>query len=152
MANRTIQIWGQGYGSTPCTANVTFGGDIVFSGPIPTVDSTIVARLPDEQTMLINFEVPIELSGTFPVTIEFVGTDAFISAVLANYSVQNDSETFFPVALPQYKTNVNINGIAVAPPDPLPSGVTGEWGWEIPCINDGVGTISFDLIITAGVE
>jgi hypothetical protein len=48
--------------------------------------------------------------------------------------------------------NNDINGIAVAPPDPLPSGVTGEWGWEIPCINDGVGTISFDLIITAGVE
>jgi hypothetical protein len=189
----------------------------VFSGQIPTLDSTTVARLPDEQTVLMSFEVPIELSGTFPVVIEFTGDDVYVAKVLANYSKQlnpiytpaemaiisnpattlseklaiwtpladpaftsediatletgtreekdavlaqcglspvisSGPEAFIPVSSPtQYKINVNINDVAVAPPDPLPLGVTGEWGWEIPSI-DNVGTCSFDLVINQGLE
>jgi hypothetical protein len=215
MTNRTIQILGQGYGSTPCTANVTFNGNTVFSGQISTIDSPIVYRFPSEQTNLISFEVPMELSGTFPVTIEFTGTDVFVSAVLANYCAQYNPvytpadiatitdpestsseklaiwipladpaltsediavletgswqeqqavlaqhglvlttstgpEIFSAVAMPQCKTNVQINGVAVAPPYPLPPESSGEYGWEIPGINN-VGTFSFDLVIIAGL-
>jgi hypothetical protein len=211
MTNRTIQIWGQGYGPQPCTANVTFDGNTVFSGQISTIDSSTIYRLPEDQVVLISFEFPIDLSGTFPVTINIAGTDIFISSVLANFcsinnpvytptdvailtnpattfsdklaiwsplanpeftsgdivlletgtpqekqsvladhglsiTVSTGPETFGLVAQPQCKTNVNINGVDSFPPDPLPPGVDGEWGWEIPCIN-GVGTCSFDLVI-----
>jgi hypothetical protein len=214
MAIRTIQIWGQGYGPDAVTANVTFNGNTVFSGQIPTIDSSLIRYLPADQTVLISFDVPVELSGTFPVSIEFNGSDAFVSTIAANYcaqtnpiysqsdldvlfdpasssaeklaiwipladpeltseeiviletgttteknivlaehglslSVSTGSEGFAPVARPQCKINTVINGVAIAPPSPLPVDITGEWGWEIPCIDD-VAVFNFDLIIDPG--
>jgi hypothetical protein len=215
MTIRTIQIWGQGYGPDSVTANVTFDGNIVFSGQIPTVESVDINYLPADQTCLISFEVPVELSGTFPVSIEFIGSDTYVSTVIANYcsqtnpiytaedlailnnpestfseklaiwtplanpalssedivvletgtpaeqravlaehglslSVSSGLEGFSAVAQPQCKINTVINGVAVAPPDPLPPEASGEWGWEIPSI-DNVGTFNFDLVVNPGL-
>jgi len=90
-----VQVWGQGYGASPATANVTFNGNTVFSGQIPTIDSSVVNRLPDEQTVLFTFEIPVDLAGTFPVEVVFTGQDAYLSMVLANYYM-----TFNPVYNP----------------------------------------------------
>jgi hypothetical protein len=215
MAIRTIQIWGQGYGPDTVTANVTFNGNTVFSGQIPTVDAVDIRYLPADQTCLISFEVPVELSGTFPVSIEFTGSDAYVSTVIANYcsrsnpiytaedqaifvnpestfseklaiwtrladpaltsedivvletgtpverqavlaahglsfAVSAGPDVFAAVAQPQCKINTVINGVTVAVPDPQPESAKGEWGWEIPSVED-VGIFNFDLVINSGL-
>jgi hypothetical protein len=216
MANRTVQVWGQGYGASPATANVTFNGNTVFSGQIPTIDSSVVYRLPDEQTVLFTFEIPVDLAGTFPVEVVFTGQDAYLSRVFANYSttsnpvynptnreiitsatstfaeklavwtqlaqpaltseeitvletgsavektavlathnlllnISTGPDTFTAIAPVPYKINTTVDGVIVTTPDPRPSGAEGEWGWEIPSI-DNQGTITFDLVIVAGFE
>jgi hypothetical protein len=86
MANRTVQIQGQGYGSATCSATVSFNGNVVFSGSIPTINQETINYLPDEQVVLLTFEVPVELSGTFPVSITVTGGNAvYVEQVSANY-------------------------------------------------------------------
>ena len=63
MTNRTVQFWGQGYSTppaaglalTPCTIVATVDGNVVFSGPIPTVESSDILRLPTDQQLLFTF-------------------------------------------------------------------------------------------------
>jgi hypothetical protein len=85
MANRTIQIWGQGYGPTDCTANATFNGNQVYNGTIPTLNTTDIDRSPSGQTSLFSFEVPLDLSGQFPMEITFTGSVVYVAQVYENY-------------------------------------------------------------------
>lgn len=86
MANRTVNFEGYGYGSTTVNAVVTFNGTTVFSGTVPTLNQSEVSIDPDQQAVLFNFEIPVDISGTFPVTVTFTGGDsAFVMQVESNY-------------------------------------------------------------------
>ena len=73
MSNRTIQIRGYGYGSTTCSATVSYNGATVFSGNIPTLDQYQVLLLPTEQVELFSFEIDVNTAGTFPLIINLTG-------------------------------------------------------------------------------
>ena len=91
MPNRTVQIKGYGYGSTTCSANVSFNGATVFSGTIPTLNQAEILVSPGEQVVMLTFEIDVVAAGTFPLTINITGGNAaFIEQVLSNYTpVQN---------------------------------------------------------------
>jgi hypothetical protein len=72
MTNRTIQFLGQGYspaGTTPMQIVVTLDGNTVYSGAIPTLYTSEIARQPANQTVLFTCETPVSFAGTVPMTI-----------------------------------------------------------------------------------
>lgn len=95
MANRTIEIFGWVEGNTTCTANVLFNGNLVHSGPVPSVTAVPEIDPPNGFAEgIVTFEVPVNLSGTFPVSITFTGGDeALVQRILCNY---------MPIANPIY--------------------------------------------------
>lgn len=98
MNNRTIQFWGQGYSTpvgaselslTPCTIAATFNGTQVFSGPVPTIESTDVSRQPGDQSLLFSFVIE-EGTGVYPVSLDITGADLYLEQIMINYcSVYN---------------------------------------------------------------
>lgn len=82
------------------------------------------------------------------------GTDAQVFALLQarglSQTVSAGAELFGDLGAPQTKTNVRINGVAVDGPSPT-EGLNGEFGWLVPLVN-GAGSISFDLVVGAGLE
>jgi hypothetical protein len=91
MSNRTVQILGYGYGSTTCSATVSYNGATVFSGTIATLDQAQVSLLSTEQVELSSFEIDVNTAGTFPLIINVTGGNTvYIEQVLSNYMpVQN---------------------------------------------------------------
>ena len=86
MPNRTVQIKGYGYGSTTCSANVSYNGATVFSGTVPTLNQAEILLFPDEQVVMFTFEIDIGAAGTFPLTINITGgNSAYLEQVLSNY-------------------------------------------------------------------
>lgn len=96
MTNRTVQFWGQGYSTppgpglafTPCTITATVAGNVVFSGPIPTLESSDILRQPGEQQILFTCEIPLVTIGnlyTIPVSLQITGDDIFLEQIQANY-------------------------------------------------------------------
>lgn len=90
MTNRTIQIIGQGFGSTPATVVATLDGATVFSGQISTLAQPVPV-LPDSSITIANavvlftFEVPTTFTGSKPLTIEMTNGSLIFGAVDANY-------------------------------------------------------------------
>jgi hypothetical protein len=92
MANRTIEIYGWVESATTCSAEVSFNGNVVHSGTVPTVPAVPELVPPDAFSEgLVTFEVPVNLSGTFPVTISFTGgEEALVQRIMCNYMpIQN---------------------------------------------------------------
>lgn len=218
MANRTIEIFGWAQSATTCTANVWFNGNVVYSGPVQTVATQPETNPPNGFAEgIITFEVPVNLSGTFPMTITFTGGEqAMVQKINANYARINNpvytaeqwnivanvtpstrverNAIMIPLAQPpltaeevsilennntvspesqavmnshgigfevssgssgfvktarvsHVKTNVKVNNVDT----PAGTEPPGEWGFIVP-FTDGTGTISFDLIIDAGME
>ena len=86
MANRTIQIYGQGYGPVDCTASVIFNGTQVFNGTIPTINSSDIGRLPTDQTVILSFDVSMDIAGKFPVEMTLTGNDIYVEQIFSNYN------------------------------------------------------------------
>jgi len=86
MSNRTIKFLGYGYGSTTCSATVSYNGATVFSGTIPTLNQAEILRLPAAQVVIFTFEIPVVASGTFPLIINVTGGNSvFIEQIYSNY-------------------------------------------------------------------
>ena len=169
MTNRTVQFWGQGYstppsgvGLTPCTITATIDGVQVFSGIIPTTESTDIGRLPTDQQVLFQWEIPMNFSGTVPVSLQLTGSDVYLEQILANYAILADNTSSGPdVYEPIYyangecKSNVTCTGavfVSDPPPDPRPAGIDGQWGWEIEPGAGNTAIFSYDLSISVGKE
>ena len=101
MTTRTVQFWGQGYSTppaagltlTPCTITATVSGNVVFSGAIPTTESSDILRLPTDQTILFTFEIPLVTTGsayTVPVSLDITGDDLYLEQITANYCKVNN--------------------------------------------------------------
>jgi hypothetical protein len=89
MANRTVEILGQGYGASPAQITVTANGNTVFSGTVNTVDQPVPA-LPNLELNLTNtlctFEIDQAFSGELPMTCTVSTGTVIFAQVLANYS------------------------------------------------------------------
>jgi hypothetical protein len=91
MVNRTIQFYGQGYaptGTTPILITTTLAGNVVYTGTIPTLYTSDVNHMPDDQVVLFTCELPLDFAGTVPVNISLdspVGVDSFFTKIVSNY-------------------------------------------------------------------
>jgi len=168
MTNRTVQVWGQGYSLppagglslTPCTITATFNGTEVFSGAIPTIESSDIQRLPTDQQVLFTFEIPMDLQGTFPMSCTITGDDVFLEQILANYTaVGTDSSgptEFGPInGSGDARSNVTCTGATYytpEPTDPRPPEASGAWGYEIEVASGQSAVFSCDVAVVAGLE
>ena len=85
MANRTVQIFGKGYGSAPITATVQISGNVVFTGEIPTVDQPL-SVLPLDQVKIFEFELSTDTVGPVPASISLTGAGTvYVAQVKGNY-------------------------------------------------------------------
>ncbi len=88
MANRTVQIRGQGYGPSPAQITVTANGNTVFSGTIATVDQpwpalpSLAINLPE---ILCTFEIDLAFTGQIPMTCTVNSGTTIFAAIFANY-------------------------------------------------------------------
>lgn len=150
MANRTVQIKGQGYGSGTCSASVTFNGNLVFSGPIPTVDSNNISYLPQQQATLLEFQVPVSLDGTFPVSITFTGGNAvFLDQVFANYTHKPNpvfSEADYATLISGTATKQQRIAIYTAAASPALSAA------DIDTLNNGTDAEAFAVLTSHGLS
>ena len=91
MANRTIQFLGNGYaptGTDPITISATLNGNVVYTGTIPTAYTSEIDHLPTDQVVLFTCELPVDFSGTVPMSITLdnpVGVTVFFEQIQSNY-------------------------------------------------------------------
>ena len=88
MANRTVQILGQGYGSSPAQITVTSNGNTVFSGTVSAVDQPLPA-LPNLainlSEILCTFEIDQAFTGQIPMTCAVSSGTVIFGQIYANY-------------------------------------------------------------------
>jgi len=176
MTTRTVQFYGQGYSIppaaglalTPCTITATVDGNVVFSGPIPTLETSDIYRLPDEQEVLFSFEIPLITTGntyTLPVSLAISGDDVFLEQINSNYNsvtvddnppVSSGPTGFSSIySAGDARSNVVVTGatyVNPAPTDPREPENTGTWGWEIECAPGATATMTFNMLIDPGLE
>jgi hypothetical protein len=88
MPIRTVQILGQGYGSTPSQITVTANGNTVFSGTVDTVNQPLPV-LPNPEINLNNvlctFEIDTAFVGEIPMTCAVSAGTVIFTQIYANY-------------------------------------------------------------------
>jgi hypothetical protein len=89
MITRTVKIFGQGFGSTPAEISVTLAGNVIYTGPVPTLDQPVYALPNLEFTSQIpeicNFEIAMDFSGTIPMTCTVLAGTVIFAQIEANY-------------------------------------------------------------------
>lgn len=84
MTQRTIQFYGQGLGSGTAEITVTFQGQTVYTGPVPTAPNILP---PSNQYLLFSINtLEVADQGSFPVTVTPTVEDVNMTYVLANYT------------------------------------------------------------------
>lgn len=125
MPIRTVQIQGQGYGSTPAQITVTANATTVFSGTVSTVDQALPS-LPNPAINLSNvlctFEIDTAFVGSIPMTCA-VSTGAVIFAkILANYvSIPNPVYTPAQIATLSNSGTTQVQRVEIYTPVAVPA-------------------------------
>jgi hypothetical protein len=88
MANRTVQILGQGYGANPAQITVTANGNTVFSGTVSSIDQS-PPSLPNLNInlaeILCTFEIDQAFTGQIPMTCAVSSGTVIFAQIYANY-------------------------------------------------------------------
>jgi hypothetical protein len=151
---------------TPCTITATVDGNVVFSGAIPTSESSDILRLPGDQQVLFTFEIPLVTTGspyTLPVSLAITGDDVFLEQIQANYSQMLSGYTIISSGPNVYisissseesRSNVVVTNATFSnpPPDTRSEGEAGTWGWEIETAPGQTSTMTFDMVVYPGLE
>jgi hypothetical protein len=96
MANRTIQFLGNGHaptGTDPITVTATLNGTVVYTGTIPTSYTSEIGHLPTDQVVLFTCELPVDFSGTVPMSTSIsspVSATVFFQKIQSNYMLVNN--------------------------------------------------------------
>jgi hypothetical protein len=157
MTTRTVKIFGLAYGSSPAEISVTLDGATVYAGTVPTLDQPVLT-IPDPEmvnatTEFCTFEIPMDFSGTIPMTCDVVAGTVIFAQILANYCTIANTNPVVGTGSDEYhnttdrgvdaRSNVVINGvpkpaISEAPPGSL---------WHTLSVGS---TLSYDLNVIAG--
>ena len=164
MTTRTIQILGQGYGSTTATVIATLDGNTVFEGTVPTNDTAIPSlpnlELVSQTVPLFSFEIPMDFVGNIPMTCKTTNETVIHAQILANYTnvfVAANAEANISAGVyssgpggyidldisggTDPRNTVTINGIAQTPD---PRDLPGTWWWTI----DAPSVLAYNLEIS----
>lgn len=87
MANRTIQLLGQGYGASPAEIVVTVNGSTVFSGTVNTVNEPLPPQPSNIMLddVLCAFEVDGAITGEIPMTCVVSAGTVIFTKIIANH-------------------------------------------------------------------
>jgi len=135
MANKTLQFLGNGYGPTGTAAAVvvTFNGNSVFTGSVPTIyNAGEPLKAPDEMQPLFTVEIPADSFGTFPMTVQVTAGDQVdLTQILSNLNNEAGNINVFGTmgTGTNNRIDVVIDGVAQEIPTPRDEG--GEWTWSI---------------------
>lgn len=136
--NRTIQFFGQGYGSTPASIVVKLEDLIIFSGEIPTIVQANSNTDPDDQVVLFTCELPVTTQQLVPMVIDVISGTVVFAHINATHCFQNCDDVFFAVcAGSDARKNVKIDGIVQLPDQEL----SGTWSWTVAAGSN----LSYDL-------
>ena len=159
MTNRTIRVYGQGFGPTEVEISVTANGIQVFNGPVSTVDQPLVPlQWPLEQSeILFSMEVPVEFQGTMPIeitvnsgsgillqkmSINYVRLPNNVSSGAQGFEFDSDEKIDYLLAASDFSLDGNPTPSPVCPPRP-------DGNWTLPL---AVGsTFAATLNIDAGL-
>lgn len=89
MTNRTVQIKGYGFGSSPAEITVTLEGNTVFTGAVTTADSP-PPSLPNldldvDTVSLCSFEIPVGFTGEKAMTCSVNSGTVIFAQIDINY-------------------------------------------------------------------
>jgi hypothetical protein len=104
MTNRTVQLKGYGFGSTPAEITVTLEGTTVYTGTVTTIDST-PPTLPNlvltpETVTLCTFSIPMDFSGEKAMTCSVSNGIVIFAQIDVNYvPIQNPVFSEYDFAL-----------------------------------------------------
>lgn len=157
MTTRTVKMFGLAYGSSPAEIAVTVDGSNIYSGTV-TTENVAVPMLPNLDLVgttveFCNFEIPMEFSGTKPMTCTVSGGTVVFAQIRANYCVYANTDPvigsgpdgFFNIdGLGDARSNVFIDGVAqtINHDEEL----NGTWWFAVPAGS----TLTYDLDIEAG--
>jgi hypothetical protein len=144
--NRTVQFFGQGYGTDPAVIVVKLDNLVIYEGNVPTIDQIGFNTAPEDQVVLFTCELPITFDGFKPMTVEVVNGTVVFAQVHANHCFQPNGENlYFPIRQGvDARANVKINGTLQIPHMDLP----GTWSWTVAAGD----TLSYDLNVAHGTE
>lgn len=170
MPNRTVQFYGFAVGTTPTTVTATYNGSQIFSGEITTLVSPIPPADPsdlDTVPTMFSMQIPMDASGTVPMSITSQGNPVTICQIFANYcnviSLVDNVPTISSTGADGYaaiysprptpviwdaRSNVTINGVAQTVSTEQRGNLLGDWWWTA---GSNIA-ITYDLNITAGLE
>jgi hypothetical protein len=134
MTTRTAQFIGYGFGETPTSVTVTFDGNPVYTGTVPTQNIVYDPAVPvtPEQQVAFTVEIPLE-AGAWPMTITVDGGSAVFGPVASNYNSYGNiyADNIFYDIYPagnDCRSNVTIDGVAQTY---TPPGHPGDWWYYV---------------------
>jgi hypothetical protein len=90
MANRTVQLLGQGYDTSPADITVTANGNIIFSGTISTVNQPLPSlpnlELSNSTVVLCSFDIDQSFVGQIPMSCQINSGTVIFAQIYANYT------------------------------------------------------------------
>jgi len=116
MTNRTLQFWGQGYGTTPATVTVSLDGTTIYSGEVPTIDAPRTPW-PDQVLLFTAGEIPVEFEGSKPMTYTVTNGTVVFAWIHANYiPIPNPVFTPEQLAILEDPTTTTAQILAIVEP------------------------------------
>ena len=144
--NRTVQFFGQGYGTDPAVIVVKLDNLVIYEGNVPTIDQIGFNTAPEDQVVLFTCELPITFSGFKPMTVEVVSGTVVFAQICANHCFHPNGENlYFPIRQGvDARANVKINEKSQTPAMDLP----GTWSWTV----SAGDILSYDLNVAEGTN
>lgn len=154
MATRNFTQEGRAYNSDNTSAIVTLGGQVIYSGPVP---STLEPPPPipgtDIDTIAWTWSLPADFTGPQTLTIQITGGIFVLADTWADRMEMSNTAGFWMVNFPQTIngvqvndpfTNVTIDGVAQTRQGNLP----GQWYWIVANGQTFMADLNSDLGIT----